>query len=260
VVVPYHPASPLKAETGERIWHFQGVRHDLWDRDFPSPPTLVTVRRDGKEVDAVAQTTKQGFVYLFDRSNGQTLFPIEYRKYPPSDVPGEVTAPEQPLPTKPAPYARQPLSEDLLTDRSPAVHSWALERFRMFRNGGQFLPFTVGKDTVVFPGLDGGAEWGGSAVDPATGILYVNSNEMALTGALAENNSAESSGRGTYQNQCSACHRDNMAGSPPQFPSLIGIGNRMSPKEITATITGGKGRMPAFNSLTRERAPLSISR
>jgi quinoprotein glucose dehydrogenase len=249
----FYGGNRLGDDLSERIWHFQGVRHDLWDRDFPSPPTLVTVHRDGKEVDAVAQTTKQGFVYLFDRSNGQTLFPIEYRKYPPSDVPGEVTAPEQPLPTKPAPYARQQLSEDLLTDRNPAVHSWALERFRTFRNGGQFLPFTVGKDTVVFPGLDGGAEWGGSAVDPATGVLYVNSNEMALTGALVENNRAESSGRGTYQSQCSACHRDNMAGSPPQFPSLIGIANRMSPKELRATITGGKGRMPAFNSLTRDQ-------
>ena len=134
----------LKADTGERIWHFQGVRHDIWDRDFPSPPTLVTVQRDGKEVDAVAQTTKQGFVYLFDRSNGQALFPIEYRKYPASDVPGEVTAAEQPLPTKPAPYARQRLTEDLLTNRTPEAHRWALEQFRKFRSDGQFVPLSVG--------------------------------------------------------------------------------------------------------------------
>ena len=135
----------LNAETGERIWHFQGVRHDIWDRDFPSPPTLVTVQRDGKKVDAVAQTTKQGFVYLFDRSNGQTLFPIEYRKYPASNVPGEVAAAEQPLPTKPAPYARQRLTEDLLTNRTPEAHRWAVEQFRKFRSDGQFVPFTRGQ-------------------------------------------------------------------------------------------------------------------
>jgi quinoprotein glucose dehydrogenase len=243
----------LKADTGERIWHFQGVRHDIWDRDFPSPPTLVTVRRDGKEVDAVAQTTKQGFVYLFDRSNGQTLFPIEYQKYPASDVPGEVTAAEQPLPTKPAPYARQRLTEDLLTNRTPDAHRWAFEQFRKFRSDGQFLPFTVGKDTIVFPGFDGGAEWGGSALDPATEILYVNANEMAWTGALAENTGSESSGRGIYQSQCSVCHRDNMAGSPPQFPALTGIANRMGPQDISRRITEGKGRMPAFTSLTQDQ-------
>lgn len=243
----------LNAETGERIWHFQGVRHDIWDRDFPSPPTLVTVQRDGKKVDAVTQTTKQGFVYLFDRSNGQTLFPIEYRKYPASNVPGEVAAVEQPLPTKPAPYARQRLTEDLLTSRTPEAHRWAVEQFRKFRNDGQFVPFTVGQDTVVFPGFDGGAEWGGSALDPATEILYVNANEMAWTGALAENTGSETSGRGIYQSQCSACHRDNMAGSPPQFPSLIGIANRMGPDEIVSRITKGQGRMPAFTNLTRDQ-------
>jgi len=242
----------LKAETGERIWHFQGVRHDIWDRDFPSPPTLVTVRRDGKEVDAVAQTTKQGFVYLFDRSNGQTLFPIEYRKYPASDVPGEVAAVEQPLPTKPAPYARQRLTEDRLTNRTPEAHRWAVEQFRKFRSDGQFLPLTVGQDTVVFPGFDGGAEWGGSALDPATGILYVNANEMAWTGALAEN-TGSASGRGIYQSQCSACHGDTMAGSPPQFPSLIGIAGRMGRDEIVSRVTKGQGRMPAFTSLTQDQ-------
>ncbi|HEV3208189.1 MAG TPA: PQQ-binding-like beta-propeller repeat protein [Terriglobales bacterium] len=242
----------LNAETGERIWHFQGVRHDLWDRDFPSPPTLVTVKRDGKEVDAVAQTTKQGFVYLFDRSSGESLVPVEYRKYPPSNVPGEVAAAEQPLPTRPAPYARQLLTEDLLTNRTPEAHRWALERFRTFRSQGQFVPFSVGRDTAVFPGFDGGAEWGGSAVDPETGILYVNANEMAWTGALAENTGNESSGRGIYQSQCSVCHRDNLAGSPPQFPALTGIADRMGPLEIASTIRQGKGRMPGFANLSKD--------
>src|SRR5205814_6029573 len=152
---------------------------------FPSPPVLVTMKRDGKAVDAVAQATKQGFVYVFDRVTGKPLFPIEYRKYPSSTLEGEVTAETQPLPTKPAPFARQLLTEDLLTNRTPEAHKAALESFRTFRSGGQFVPFTVGQDTVVFPGFDGGAEWGGSAFDPDTALLYVNANEMAWTGSLA---------------------------------------------------------------------------
>jgi len=243
----------LNANTGERIWHFQAVRHDIWDRDFPSPSVLITLQRDGKEVDAVAQPTKQGFVYLFDRASGKPLFPIEYQKYPASTVPGEVTAVEQPLPTKPEPYARQRLTEDLLTNRTPDAHRWALEQFHKFRSEGQFVPLTVGTETIIFPGFDGGAEWGGSAADPTTGILYVNSNEMAWTASLAENTGNEASGRGVYQSQCSVCHRDDMSGSPPQFPSLAGIANRMGPKEIAATITSGKGRMPGFTSLTHDQ-------
>lgn len=235
----------LNAETGERIWHFQGVKHDLWDRDFPSPPALLTVNRDGKAVDAVAQTTKQGFVYLFDRVSGKPLFPIEYRNYPPSDVPGEITAPTQPLPLKPAPFARQLLSEDMLTNRTPEAHRWAVERFRKFRSEGQFVPFSVGKDTVVFPGFDGGAEWGGPAADPQTAIIYVNANEMAWTGALARN-TGENSPNSIYLSQCGVCHGDNLMGSPPAIPSLVGMGNRLSPQQIAATIKNGKGRMPAF--------------
>ena len=235
----------LNAETGERIWHFQGVKHDLWDRDFPSPPTLVTVNRDSKEIDAVVQTTKQGFVYLFDRARGKPLFPIEYRKYPPSDVPGEVAASEQPLPAKPAPFARQFLSEDMLTNRTPEAHQWALEHFRKFRGQGQFVPFSVGKDTVIFPGFDGGAEWGGSAVDSQTAILYVNANEMAWTGALAPD-TEENSPKALYMSQCSVCHGEKMTGSPPAMPSLVRVGDRLSPQQIGATIKNGKGRMPAF--------------
>jgi quinoprotein glucose dehydrogenase len=235
----------LNAETGERIWHFQGVKHDIWDRDFPSAPTLVTVMRDGKEIEAVAQTTKQGFVYLFDRTTGKPLFPIEYHKYPSSDVPGEVASPEQSLPTKPAPFARQLLTEEMLTNRTPEAHQWALEKIRKFRSEGQFVPFSVGKDTVVFPGFDGGAEWGGSAVDTQTAILYVNANEMAWTGALAPE-TGENSPKALYMSQCSVCHGEKMTGSPPAMPSLIGVGSRLSAQQIASTIKSGKGRMPAF--------------
>ncbi len=254
----------LNAATGERIWHFQGVRHDLWDRDFPSPPALVTVKRNGRDVAAVAQTSKQGFVYLFNRANGTPLFPIEYRKYPHSNLLGEVTAEEQGLPTKPAPYARQSLTEDMLTNRTPEMHQWALEQFRSFRNDGQFVPFSVGKDSIVFPGFDGGAEWGGPAVDPETGIIYVNANDIPWTGALAENTADESSGAGIYQSQCAICHGDNRAGSPPVFPSLIdlgktGVGGRLGPEPIAEVIQKGRGRMPAFPNLSATQISALIS-
>jgi quinoprotein glucose dehydrogenase len=241
----------LNAETGERIWHFQGVHHDLWDRDFPSPPVLLTVDHDGKKIDAVAQTTKQGFVFLFDRANGQPLFPLDCKNYPPSTVPGEHASPQQCLPTKPAPFARQLLTEDMLSSRTPEAHAWALDKFRTFRSEGQFVPFSVGKETVIFPGFDGGAEWGGSAADPETGILYVNANDLPWTGGLAEN-TAESTPKALYQSQCSLCHGDTMAGSPPAIPALTGLFHRMSTPDAFALVRNGKGRMPAFSNLDDE--------
>ena len=240
----------LNAETGERIWHFQGVKHDIWDRDFPSPPALLTVQHDGKNIEAVAQTTKQGFVYLFDRANGKPLFPVEYRKYPASSIPGEVAASEQPLPTKPAPYARQRLTEDMLTNRTPEIHRWALEQFRGARSEGQFVPFSLGADTVIFPGFDGGAEWGGPAVDPGTATIYINSNEMAWRASLSENSGATGA-KAVYLSQCGVCHGDKMTGSPPAIPSLVGIAARLTPDQITATIKNGKGRMPGFPNLSQ---------
>lgn len=238
----------LDAKTGKRIWHFQGVRHDLWDRDFPAPPALVTVTREGKRIDAVAQTTKQGIIYLFNRETGEPLFPIEYRKVPASNVPGEVAATEQPFALKPAPFARQRLTEDMLTARTPEAHRWAVAEFQKFRSEGQFVPFSVGKDTVMFPGFDGGAEWGGPAVDPETGILYVNANEMAWTGTLAPNTGGNSP-RGLYMSQCSVCHGEKLAGSPPAIPSLRDIGARLSNAQIATAIKQGKGRMNGFPNL-----------
>src|ERR1700756_3532998 len=242
----------LDARTSKRLWHFQGVHHDLWDRDFPSPPVLLTVQRNGKPVDAVAQISKQGFVYLFNRLTGASLFPLETHSYPASSVPGEVVAKEQSLPTVPAPFARQRLTEDLLTQRTPAVHRWALDNFRKFRSDGQFVPFSVGTETVVFPGFDGGAEWGGAAVDPDTSVIYINSNDIAWTGGLASGGN-ESTSRTLYITQCSACHGGKLAGSPPDFPSQIKIGARLNFAQIVSTIRDGKGRMPGFPNLTVEQ-------
>jgi quinoprotein glucose dehydrogenase len=242
----------LKADTGERIWHFQAVKHDLWDRDFPSPPTLVTVKRAGKSIDAVAQATKQGWLYLFDRSNGTPLFPIEYKAYPASTVPGEVTAETQPLPTKPAPYARQLLTADMLTNRTPEAHQWAVNEFAKFQSAGQFVPLKVGQETVIFPGFDGGAEWGGSAFDPETGIYYVNANDLAWTSSLAPAPSPRGAktAQQLYLNNCAACHRDDLSGQPPQFPSLLDIRGQRNEQQVVTMIRQGGGRMASFPNLS----------
>jgi quinoprotein glucose dehydrogenase len=241
----------LDAATGKRIWHFQAVKHDIWDRDFPSQPTLVTIARDGTRIDAVAQTTKHGFVFLFDRANGTPLFPIEYRSVPRSSVEGEVTAQTQPFPSKPAAFARQLLTSDMLTTRTPQAHQWALENFKTLRSDGLFVPFMVGKETVVFPGFDGGAEWGGSALDPNTGVLYVNANDIAWTSGMRRTTPAASLGRQTYLRQCAACHGENMAGGSG-FPSLVGIAARRSAAQIANIIRNGSGRMPGFSSLSSQ--------
>jgi glucose dehydrogenase len=236
----------LDANTGKRIWHFQGVHHDLWDRDFPSPPTLLTVVRDGKRIDAVAQTSKQAYIYLFDRVTGKPLFPIAEKPYPVSDVPGEVTSPTQPLPLAPEPFGRQFLTKDMLTNRTPEAHQFALDKFNAARSNGQFMPFTVDKDTVIFPGFDGGAEWGGSALDPSTNVLYVNENEMAWLAGLTAAKTGGTSGEQAYGRLCSVCHGVHREGAPPAFPTLIGIDKRQSDKDIALAIHQGKGRMPGF--------------
>jgi glucose dehydrogenase len=243
----------LDANTGKRIWHFQGVHHDIWDRDFPAPPALVTIRRNGKYIDAAAQTTKQGYLFLFDRVTGKPLFPVNERPFPRSNIPGEVTAATQPVPVAPEPFARQMLTEDLLTQRTPAAHEWAAKTFSTYLSGGQFIPTGLDKETVVFPCFLGGAEWGGPAVDPRRGIIYINSNEAACVIALTENKPGRSStGERTYHNQCSICHGDKRTGSPPTYPSLIEVGKRLSHEQIENTIMQGKGRMPAFPALQGE--------
>ena len=241
----------LDAATGKLLWHFQGVHHDLWDRDFPSPPALFTIEHDGKSIDALAQTSKQGYLYLFNRVTGEPLNPIRERAYPSSNVPGEVTAPTQPLPEWPAPFAeRQTLSADMLTTRTPAAHAWAVKAFHDLRSNGQFYPMTVGQETVVFPGFDGGAEWGGPAVDPVTKILFVNENEMAWIGGLIPRDKSGGVGEQVYKDQCAMCHGEDRAGDPPTFPSLVGIEKRMAVEKLTGTIRQGTGRMPSFPDVT----------
>src|SRR6516225_1548088 len=208
---------------------------------------------NGKPVDAVAQTSKQGFVFVFDRVTGKPLFPIEERPFPASTVPGEVASKTQPIPLAPAPYARQLLTADMLTTRTPQARQWALEQFKSFRSEGQFVPFSVDKQTIIFPGFDGGAEWGGPAIDPHSGTIFINANDLAWTGALTENREGASPGERTYQTQCAICHGSDRTGSPPAFPSLLNIDHRMKETDIADTIHNGKGRMPGFPNIRDTR-------
>jgi quinoprotein glucose dehydrogenase len=235
----------LDANTGKRLWHFQGVRHDIWDRDFPTPPTLVTVRVNGKNIPAVAQPSKQGFLFLFNRIDGKPIYPIEYRAVPASDVPGEITAKEQPFPTKPTPFTRQLITEDTLTTRTPEAHAWAVNRFRELHHTGQFTPNVVGKDTLMYPGTDGAGEWGGPAFDPETHILYINANEFGMT-ELLQKRVPTSAGRAIYLSQCAACHRANQQGQPPEIPSLVDVGKRYNQAQLSELLLTGRGRMPSF--------------
>ena len=226
----------LDARTGARVWHFQALKHDVWDWDFPASPNLVTVTRNGRKVDAVAQVTKYGYVYVLDRKTGEPLFPVEYRKVPPSTVDGELLAERQPYPVKPPPFARQGLTEQMLTSRTPEAHAAVLAQFRKMSKGFFTPPSFDG--TIVFPGFDGGAEWGGAAFDPETALLYVNSNEMPWIVKLIRNND-----QSLYNSKCATCHKEDRSGSP-QAPSLVGIGDRQSREEIVAIIREGTGRMP----------------
>jgi quinoprotein glucose dehydrogenase len=187
---------------------------------------------------------------VFDRTSGKPLFPIEYRRFPASNVPGEVTADTQPIPAAPKPFARQLLTRDMLTMRTPEAHQWAVDQFSTFRNDGPFVPFSVGKDTIIFPGYDGGGEWGGQAFDPETALFYVNANDLAWTGALAPNDAGQSS-RSLYLQNCATCHRDDRVGAPPQIPALVDIGQRKSRPELATIIRQGGGRMPGFAYMQR---------
>jgi quinoprotein glucose dehydrogenase len=235
----------LDARTGKRIWHFQGIHHDVWDYDFPAAPSLVTVTRNGRKVEAVAQITKYGYVYVFDRRTGDPLFPIGTRKIAPSPLDGEKLADAQPYPLKPPPFTRQQFTEDMITNRTPAAHAAVLAEFRKHDSFGIFTPPSL-RGAIVFPGVDGGGEWGGAAFDPETALLYVNSNEQPWIIRMVTHDTTS-----LYNNNCASCHRADRTGEPPTFPSLVDIGKRRSRDELTKVIAQGTGRMPAFDYLGR---------
>lgn len=235
----------LDAKTGKRIWHFQDVKHDVWDLDFPAAPSLVTVIRNGHKVDAVAQITKTGYVFVLDRKTGKPLFPVKYRKVPPSPLDGEKLSEVQPYPVRPPPFTRQAFTEDMVTDRTLEAHAAVLARLKALDSNGMFTPPSL-RGTVLMPGTDGGAEWGGAAYDADSGLLYVNSNEQPWIIRMVSHET-----KSLYQNNCASCHGSNREGAPPSIPSLVNIGQRRSRADIIKYVREGSGRMPAFDYLEK---------
>ena len=246
----------LDARTGTYKWHFQTVHHDLWDYDLPAPPNLVTVEHDGKKIDAVAQTTKTGFLFVLDRTTGQPLFPAEERPVPQSFVPGEEAWPTQPFPLKPAPYSRQHMTEADLTNYSPAAHDSLIKKFRSLRYEGLFTPPDL-RGTLMIPGTRGGSNWGGGAFDRETGIFYIKSTDSPELDHLVkvtpeksqEKLSPFNRGRAIYMKHCATCHGRDRSGIEPDYPSLRNIKERIAKEIALSKIMEGSGRMPAFKNL-----------
>ncbi|GAA4793659.1 hypothetical protein GCM10023231_22470 [Olivibacter ginsenosidimutans] len=241
----------LDAHTGQHIWHYQTVHHDIWDRDLPAPPNLIRVKRNGQEIDAVAQITKTGFVFVFERETEKPLFDIEEKAFPSSTVPGEEAWRTQPIPAAPKPFARQEITEDEI---SPLARN-RTELLAVYRsaNKGMFHPLEVDKQTLLLPGADGGAEWGGAAVDPDC-MMYVNANEMAWLFSLVKMTGSQGSeysqGHVLYNNYCVTCHGPERKGNPASgYPALIDVKQQMKRDELSKLITNGKGMMPGFGQL-----------
>ncbi len=251
----------LDAKTGKRVWHQQLVHHDLWDRDLPAPPNLLTVMHGGKRIDAVAQVTKSGHVFVFHRETGDPLFPIREVPVPMSDLQGESAWPTQPLPSKPAPFSRQLFTYNDITDISPESHRQVLERFSKIRPHTPFLPPSR-EGSIIFPGFDGGAEWGGAATDP-DGVLYVNGNEMPWVMTMVETKSKGgeplATGEAIFTQICAACHGlDRMGNKAQNVPPLTGVEQRLKKPDVLALLKTGKGVMPSFDFLTENQRQLVV--
>ncbi|MCP9234942.1 PQQ-binding-like beta-propeller repeat protein [Lewinella sp. JB7] len=241
----------LDARTGEKIWHYQTVHHDLWDRDHPATPVLVTVNHAGQDRDAVAQVTKGGYLFLLDRDTGEPLFPVEERPYPASDLTGEWTSPTQPMPVLPPPFTRQRLTETDLYPFDTTMRREAQELLAASRYGGPFIPPSE-EGTIMFPGFDGGAEWGGASYSPSDRLFFVNANEMPwmLKMNAVDQLDGADPGQSVYTIACQACHgADLKGGGVFQSPSLLGLSPRLDAPAITQIVQHGRGAMPAVTWL-----------
>ena len=192
----------LDARTGARRWHFQAVHHGVWDYDFTAPPNLVTITVDGRTIDAVAEVSKQGFTYVFDRVTGEPVWPIEERPVETNtDVPGERLYPTQPFPTKPPAFSGQGVSLADANDLTPEIHALALEEMKQFRLGPLFTPTSL-RGTLQRPRIEGGANWGGAALDPETGMLYVRTSEGTTVNQVCRNAGTDPDVDVDFSNNC----------------------------------------------------------
>jgi quinoprotein glucose dehydrogenase len=245
----------LKAETGERLWHFQEIRHDIWDLDIPAPPNLVTVMHEGRRVDALAQVTKIGNTLLLDRVTGEPLFPFRLRRAPASILPGEETWPYQPDVQIPEPFARQVFTKDDITDLNPAAHAF-VEQMVSRSNMGWFAAFESAKPTAFY-GLHGGAEWTGACFDPRSGRLYVSANTLPWMVTVFRDDDAPPAkpptpGEQVYQQFCAACHGPNRIGVGTA-PPLRGLRHRMKDEDVRTLWKTGRNLMPPQPQLTEDQ-------
>ena len=260
----------LDASTGKRIWHYQTVHHDIWDRDLPAPPNLISVKHNNKMVDAVAQITKSGYVFLLNRDTGEPLFPVEERKVMKSDLIGEEAWETQPFPLKPPPFSRQRFTENEITNISEESYEYVKSILDTIRTGEQFIPPSI-QGTMYFPGFDGGAEWGGASFDIETGILYVNANEMPwiqhmVPLDLNNNGSVKPKtvydvGKKIYRANCAICHGQELQGdikgafphTTGTYPSLKNLDKKLSREETIKIIEKGKGFMPSYTQFSKDK-------
>jgi quinoprotein glucose dehydrogenase len=254
----------INARTGKLIWYYQMVHHDIWDYDNATTPKLATVRHDGKQVDIVVETSKVGFVWVFNRETGAPLWPIEERPVPKSKMPGEQTWPTQPYPVKPAPFARQKFTvDDLSPYLEPDERGQLRAEMLAAHNDGLFTPPST-ENTVEMPGNNGGANYGGAAIDPGNGYLYVVSKDLpamlklTLAAEVPRTGSAEVRGQALYGGNCSICHQANLAGAPPAIPSLVGVRARLGDDQVRDIVAHGKGAMPAFAKLSKDDVDLIL--
>ena len=250
----------LNAATGERIWHFQTVHHDVWDRDPPTAPVLVTLQKDGKTTEAVAQVTKSGFIFLLDRQTGKPVSPVEEKPVPTaSELTGEQLSPTQPMPTLLPPFVRQSLTWQDLNRLAPdSSYQDIRQRLAGYKTGNMFnAPSRQG--TVIFPGFDGGAEWGGPAFDPATGLLYINASEMPWVLTMVDTKKDKlpiaatvtnlDAGKKLYAAGCMGCHGPNRQGGG-NYPSIADAAKKYNEQQFTELLAAGRRMMPAFKQLT----------
>lgn len=245
----------LDASTGKYLWHYQTVHHDLWDRDLPANPNLITLHQHGNQVKAIAQITKQGYIFVFDGYTGKPLFDIVEKPVSQQALPGEKPWSSQPFPVLPSPFARQKFDEEDITDISPEAHAEMLEKYKSIKHKVMFTPPSK-EGSWIFPGFDGGGEWGGASVDPETGIMYVNCSELPWSLTMIDvpkdadgNASGVITGRSVYNRNCIACHSLSLKGNGSTYPSLLNLSKKYNAFQVEKIILNGKNMMPAFKQI-----------